>query len=291
MTIQETLIIAPTVHVVGQTSFNTRGLDGWIEFNRHNEAETYITSPIKHIRDQDQLVSPEHDGGELMAEFAGRFCYDSFQKGRASDEYIGNILEMRHGSVLEHVTYNLAISGVSRSLTHELIRHRAGFAVSQESQRYVDAKSIKFVVPPICLDLCNGDLNDPMIQEFRDDCEKALGAYARLQARIAEKFALRGDEDASSIKLTTMQKKRAMEAARALLPNASETKLVWTGNLRALRHFCELRGSDHADLEIRRLAVAITEAMMDLAPFAFADSKIVAGDCGVAVTSFAHSKV
>lgn len=291
MNINETLISKPTVFVVGQTSFNTRGLDGWIDFNRHNEAETYLMSPIKHIRDQDQLLSPEHEGGELMAEFAGRFCYDSFQKGRGSEEYVGNVLEMRHGSVLEHVSFNLAISGVSRSLTHELVRHRVGFAISQESQRYVDAKSIKFVIPPICLDLCDGDLNDPMIQGFADDCEKALGAYARMQDQIAERFAIRGEEDPSTIKLKSMQKKRANEAARALLPNASETKLVWTGNLRALRHFCELRGEEHADLEIRRLAVVITEAMMDVAPFAFADALTHDGDYGVGTTSFKHQKV
>lgn len=284
------LITEPSVFVVGQTSFNLTGLQGWLVFNGLDRAEAYIGSPIQHIVDGDNLVTEEQMHGELMSEFAGRFCYNSFLKGRESDEYIENVLEMRHGSVLEHVTVNLAIQGVSRSLTHELIRHRPGFAISQESQRYVDAKDIKFVVPPILLDLCGGNIDDPMITSWLQGCERDLGDYVNFQNSIYTKLLERAP-DGLSVKEKTMLKKRANEAARSRLPNASETKLTWTGNLRALRHFCELRGEEHADLEIRRLATAVAEKVMEVAPYTFTDFTTHEGDFGVGTVSSRYQKV
>ena len=91
-------------------------------------------------------------GGELLAEMGGRLCYMAFgtkQGRRHNDEYIANILEQRHGSVLEHAVWSFLIAGVSRSLTHELIRHRAGWSYSQLSQRYVDESVTDFVEPDI----------------------------------------------------------------------------------------------------------------------------------------------
>jgi thymidylate synthase (FAD) len=290
---KKNLIDSPAVFVVGQTSFNLTGLQGWVVFNELDKADSYIGSPLQHIVDGDNLVSEQHAHGELMAEFAGRFCYNSFLKGRESDEYLANVIEMRHGSVLEHVTLNLAIQGVSRSLTHELIRHRAGFAVSQESQRYVDAKDMKWVVPPILLDIAKGDLDHPLIQSFMIGCERDLGDYVELQTGIFE--ALMAERAANAlpdgVKVRTMMKKRANEAARSRLPNASETKLTWTGNLRALRHFCELRGDEFADLEIRRLATVIAETVMDVAPYTFHDMKTHDGSHNVGTVSVEHTKV
>jgi len=105
------------------------------------------------------FVQPEHlpvnwmgesTDGERLAEFAGRLCYMSQRNPaqRSTREYLVNILKQGHGSVLEHANYSLLIEGVSRSLTHELVRHRAGFAYSQLSQRYVDESEASFVVPP-----------------------------------------------------------------------------------------------------------------------------------------------
>ena len=92
----------------------------------------------------------EGSDGEHLAEFAGRLCYMSQRNpaGRATREYLVNILKQGHGSVLEHANYSLLLEGISRSLTHELVRHRAGFAYSQLSQRYVDESQAAFVVPP-----------------------------------------------------------------------------------------------------------------------------------------------
>src|SRR5829696_3961759 len=92
----------------------------------------------------------ESSDGERLAEFAGRLCYMSQKNpaSRATREYLENIKKQGHGSVLEHANYSVLVEGVSRSLTHELVRHRAGMAYSQLSQRYVDESEASFVVPP-----------------------------------------------------------------------------------------------------------------------------------------------
>lgn len=279
------LMTAPVVHVLAHTGFDAGGLNTWMEFRGFGDAVTFEASPIKKIAEGSN-VTANADQAEIVAEVAGRFCYNSFQKGRDSAEYLANVVEMQHGSVLEHVNYTFLIEGVSRALTHELIRHRAGFAVSQESQRYVDAKDISFVVPPLMLHQCGNDLDHPRIQKFAERCERALGDYKAEQEAYADEL-----EAADDVKTKTVIKKRANEAARSVLPNASETKLTWTGNLRALRHFIELRGDDHADLEIRRLATAIAEIMIERAPFAFFDVQTFEGDFGVGVVAVENHKV
>ena len=92
----------------------------------------------------------ESTDGERLAEFAGRLCYMSQRNpaSRTTRDYLENIKKQGHGSVLEHANYSLLLEGVSRSLTHELVRHRAGFAYSQLSQRYVDESEASFVMPP-----------------------------------------------------------------------------------------------------------------------------------------------
>jgi thymidylate synthase (FAD) len=280
------LIANPSVHVIAKSEFDTDGLDGWMELNGLETSEFYVGSPIQQIIDDSGRLTEEADQSEQIAEFAGRFCYRSFLKGRPTAEYLANVIEMRHGSVLEHVNYTFAIQGVSRSLTHELLRHRAGFAISQESQRYVDAKDIKFVIPPLLLFQCGGDMNHPRIQLFAERCERSLGDYKAEQAAYVGEL-----EDETNLKAKTVIKKRANEAARSVLPNAAETRLTWTGNLRSLRHVIELRGDEHADLEIRRLAVMLAEIMIDRAPFAFFDVEILDGDFGVGTTRFQATKV
>ena len=196
---------------------------------------------------------------DKLIEFAGRHCYRSWTKGRDIESYITNILEQGHGSVLEHASISFAISGISRSCSHELVRHRAGFAWSQESQRYVDAKDIKFVIPPLYLDLKDKDEN--ILDDFKLGCEKALEAYIKSQKAINKVTG------SSSLKATN-------ETARANLPNASETRLVMTCNLRALRHFLELRGGEGADAEIKRLSLYILVEVKKIFPLIFNDLSI-----------------
>src|ERR1700741_1525296 len=119
----------------------------------------FYTAPVISILARPAFAEPAHlpvhwlgdsTDGERLAEFAGRLCYMSQKNpaNRTTSEYLENIKKQAHGSVLEHANYSLLLEGVSRSLTHELVRHRAGFAYSQLSQRYVDESVADFVVPP-----------------------------------------------------------------------------------------------------------------------------------------------
>jgi len=225
-----------------------------------------------------QWTTDTEVGGERLAEMAGRLCYMSFGKGRKTNqEYLGHILEVAHGSVLEHATWSFVISGVSRSFTHELVRHRAGFAYSQLSQRYVDESDAEYVVPDSIAD-------DPDLHRiWTEAVAQAHDAYVKLVDGLAEKFADHPDR--------TMRRKMARQAARSVLPNATETKIFVTANARALRHFVELRGSPDADVEIRAVAVQMLQILRERAPNLFGDFSIAAAPDGTQVVTTPHRKV
>src|SRR5512147_556532 len=142
----------------------------------------YYTDPVLTLLARPSFTSPDHlpvswigesTDGERLAEFAGRLCYMSQGNPakRSTRDYIENIKRQGHGSVLEHANYSILLEGVSRSLTHELVRHRAGFAYSQLSQRYVDESDAAFVIPPALL----GD--EVLEAAFRAQMTSAQQAY------------------------------------------------------------------------------------------------------------------
>src|SRR5512143_4061281 len=184
----------------------------------------------------------EATDGERLAEYAGRICYMSQANPakRSTAEYLGNIRKQGHGSVLEHAVYVLLVEGISRSCSHELVRHRAGFGYSQLSQRYVDESEARFVVPPLCLE------NPALRRKWQETIEVIRKAYVELAEaavkHVAEKHPDLPPRD---------RRKWARQAARSVLPNATETKIFVTGNARSWRHFLEMRGNPHADTEIR----------------------------------------
>jgi thymidylate synthase (FAD) len=225
-----------------------------------------------------QWTTDTEVGGERLAEMAGRLCYMSFGKGRKTNhEYLGHILDVAHGSVLEHSVWSFAISGVSRSLTHELVRHRAGFAYSQLSQRYVDESDAEYVEPDCIAD-------DPELHRlWTEAVAHAHETYVRLVDGLAEKFADHPDR--------TMRRKMARQAARSVLPNATETKIFVTANARALRHFIELRGTPDADVEIRAVAVQMLQILQEKAPNLFGDFSVAAAPDGTQVVTTPHRKV
>jgi len=208
----------------------------------------------------------EGTDGERLAEFAGRLCYMSQGNPakRPTREYLDNIKKQGHGSVLEHSNYSLLFEGVSRSLTHELVRHRAGFAYSQLSQRYVDESNASFVVPPAIA----GD--DALEKRWREEVEGAQTTYVALVEALMERYGWVADR--------VHRRKMAREAARAVLPNATETKIVVTGNARAWRTMLELRSSEGAELEIRRLAVMTLRLLQSEALGFFSDFVIYVAD-------------
>ena len=216
-------------------------------------------------------------GGEALAEMAGRVCYMSYGKGRKTNrEFIGHLIDVGHGSVLEHAVWSFLITGVSRSFTHELIRHRH-FSYSQLSQRYVDESDSDFVEPDVIA-------ADPALHDVWCEAVNATrAAYDRLVEGLQEKYAAVEDR--------TLRRKLARQAARSVLPNATETKIFVTGNARALRHFIELRGSEHADVEIRKVAVALLEILRVEAPSLFADYTLEPLPDGTRATHTDHPKV
>jgi thymidylate synthase (FAD) len=219
--------------------------------------------------------------GETLAEFAGRICYLSFGpdaglegghrliQGRTSnEEYLANILKVRHGSVVEHASWTFLFEGISRALSHELVRHRH-LSFSQLSQRYVDESEVAFVQPPEIAD------GSPAFDIWKASCQRALEEYRELLARVEEQVQ---DEPSA-----TLRRKRARQTARSVLPNATETKIVVTGNARAWRHFIEMRGSAGADTEIRVLAIALLDVLRGEAPNLFGDYRIATMNNGVHV--------
>jgi thymidylate synthase (FAD) len=211
--------------------------------------------------------STDADGGPALVEFAGRACYQSWSKPNPKTAtnagYLRHIIDVGHFSVLEHATASFYITGISRSCTHELIRHRH-FSYSQLSQRYVPEHDSQVVLPP-------GMEDDPQLQEiFEAAADASRATYVELLAKLEAKFA--GDEPGD--RLGALRRKQARQAARAVLPNATETRIVVTGNYRAWRHFIAMRASEQADVEIRRLAIACLRELVDLAPQAFADFEI-----------------
>jgi thymidylate synthase (FAD) len=219
------------------------------------------------------------EAGEKLVEVAGRLCYMSFAKPRpgGNSAYIGHILEVGHGSVLEHAVFNLIITGVSRSFTHELVRHRAGFGYSQLSQRFVDESEAEFVEPDPIAD--DAELHLIWLEAV-EACQRA---YAALAEGLARKFV--GIED------KTLRRKKAREAARSVLPNATETKIFVTGNARALRHFIEMRGDPSADAEIRKVAVEVLRVVQADSPNLFGDYQIIDLPEGGQAAATEHRKV
>ncbi len=234
-------------------------------------ASAILREPTVTVLARPQFAEPGHlrvqwmgesTDGERLAEFAGRLCYMSQRNpaGRSTREYIENIKKQGHGSVLEHANYSLLFEGVSRSLTHELVRHRAGFAYSQLSQRYVDESDAQFVMPPAMID------DAALEQAWTTQITSAVESYAALVDALMGRYSWVDDK--------VHRRKMAREAARGVLPNSTETKIVVTGNARAWRTMLELRSSEGAELEIRRLAVMVLRVMQQEAPAFFSDGEI-----------------
>ncbi len=202
----------PTVYLVGRQVMESEALERFLA--DHDVARWETDTEI---------------AGERLTEVAGRVCYMSFAKPRpgGNQAYLEHILEVGHGSVLEHAVWNFVFVGVSRSLTHELVRHRAGWSFSQLSQRYVD-ESVAEYVEPDCI------ASDPEAHRiWLDAVSQSHQAYVKLAEVLQRAFQEEPDR--------TIRRKLARQAARSVLPNATETKIFVTVNARALRNFIELR--------------------------------------------------
>jgi len=224
------------------------------------------------------------DESAAIIEISARLCYMSYGRGRRDiTDFINNLLSSKDGSVFEHVNYGFVFTGVSRSLTHELVRHRAGFAYSQRSQRYVDEGDASFVLPPAL----DGELEEPAEANriLGDALDAAASSYRELVSSLEEALPKEWFDHPRD------RRKAVRQAARAVLPNATETKIFVTANVRSWRHFIEMRGASYADWEIRRLAISVLEILEAEAPLLFGDFTIDTLPDGTKVATPTYSKV
>jgi thymidylate synthase (FAD) len=208
-----------------------------------------------------RLAGDELKSAETLVEFCGRACYRSWEPGLNPNvtriredqrEYLGNLLRSLHGSVLEHANYTFAFRSVSRVFTHELVRHRAGSAFSQESLRYVRLADIGFRVPAV-------------LEPIRDQVINLVEQLEEFQVAAAEELGL--DDEGVPFAV----KKEVTSALRRLAPLGLSTDIVWTANVRTLRHVIEMRTSPGAEEELRLVFDKVARIMLDEAPSLFQD--------------------
>src|SRR3954454_6295666 len=199
--------------------------------------------------------------GQLLVEFAGRACYRSWEPGLNHNvtrirtdqrEYMQNLLRSLHGSVLEHASYSFAIRNCSRVFTHELVRHRAGSAFSQESLRYVRLTDIGFRVPPV-------------LEPVREQVLSLVEQLEELQVSAAKELGI--DDEGVPFHV----KKEVTSALRRIAPIGLSTDIVWTANVRTLRHVIEMRTAPGAEEELRLVFDQVARIMQAEAPGLFQD--------------------
>jgi thymidylate synthase (FAD) len=240
----------PTVHLIARPELNVNGMR---EYLRDVGGESWLD---RRLADEDRSSA-----GEMLVEFGGRACYRSWEPGLNPNvtrvrtdptEYFANILRSAHGSVLEHANYSFALRNVSRVFTHELVRHRAGSAFSQESLRYVRLTDIGFRVPPA-------------LEPVRDQVISIVEQLEELQVSAASELGI----DAEDIPFHV--KKEVTSALRRLAPIGLSTDIVWTANARTLRHVIEMRTAEGAEEELRLVFDKIARVMLEEAPGLFQD--------------------
>ena len=234
-------------------------------------APAILREPTVTLLARPQFSAPAHlpvqsagesTDGERLVEFAGRLRTMSQRNpaGRPTREYLALIKRQEQGSALEHATYTLLLEGVSRSVAHELRGHRAGFAFTELSQRYVDDTDACFVMPPAIIG--EASLEAAWLTQITGAHE----SYLALVNAMMTRYGWVDDK--------VHRRKMAREAAAGVLPNSAETKLVVTGNARDWRTMLEAKAIESAELELRRLALVVLQVMQGEAPAFFSDFEI-----------------
>lgn len=241
-------IVQPTIFLIARPAFD---VDAFLRF--------LATESLSWRRAETATASEE------LVEAAGRVCYMSFgkkQSPRTNREFVENLIRMGHESVLEHVSWTFLITGVSRAFTHQLVRHRVGFAFSQLSQQYHDESEATFVMPPHIAE-------NPKVREaWQGAIQATKRAYTLIANLLGDAVKEHPDQDKKEIN------RAVRSAARSVLPNATETKIVITANARALRHFFRVRGAIAGDIEMRQVASELLESLRSEAPSLFFDFEI-----------------
>ena len=249
-------LLAPGAVVLAYPRTNLAGLVGFLDgFDPALHFTSYLDDPT---------LLPD---GAQLCKVAGQVCYMSFGPKRTMNaqatRYFDNLKSSGHGSVLEHANFSLLLYGISRSVTHELIRHRAGFSYSQLSQRFVSGRMLRFVERP------EYSADEQLHAQFLGRIDRAAEEYAALAKRLLE--MQQAGASILSAEARTDLRKKVQQCARSVLPNETEAPIVVTGNARAWRHFVEMRASAHAEIEIRELALRVFLCLRQTDPILFDD--------------------
>jgi thymidylate synthase (FAD) len=244
----------PSVFLIARPAIDLEGIRGYLE---DVGGESWLE--LRLAEGDEEHGAP--NAGELLVEFGGRACYRSWEPGLNPNvskirtdvrEYFANILRSGHGSVLEHANYSFAIRNCSRAFTHELVRHRAGSAFSQESLRYVRLTDIGFRVPPA-------------LEPLRERVLSIVERLEEFQRTAAGELGIEGAEVPFHVK------KEVTSALRRLAPIGLSTDIVWTANARTLRHVIEMRTAAGAEEELRLVFDKVAKIMRAEAPHLFGD--------------------
>jgi thymidylate synthase (FAD) len=244
----------PQVFLIARPALDLGGLRGYLDAVG---GASWLDGRLAGVDPAVGALNP----GETLAEVAGRACYRSWEPGlnpnvtrvRAdATEYLDNVLASGHGSVLEHASYTFVFRDVSRVFTHELVRHRAGSAFSQESLRYVRLTDIGFRVPPA-------------LEPVRDQVISIVEQLEQFQVSAAAELGI--DDDGVPFAV----KKEVTSALRRLAPLGLSTDIVWTANVRTLRHVIALRTAPGAEEELRLVFDAVARLALAEAPALFQD--------------------
>ena len=266
---------APGVVMLARPQTNVAGLKGFLEgFDPALEFPDYLNDPTE-LPDSSQLCKT-----------AGQTCYASFGPRRTTNEnaaaYFERLTSAGHGSVLEHASFSFLLYGISRSVTHELVRHRAGAGFSQISQRYVSGSVLRFVERPEYQE------DESLHQLFEERADRAAAEYEAMADSLLEKQG--GGAAMLSADYKTDARKKVQQTARSLLPNETEAPMVFTGNVRALRHIIEMRADAHAESEIRTLALRLFLCLHRSDPILFGDYELDELPDGTYKVSTQHRK-
>ncbi|HRI89759.1 MAG TPA: FAD-dependent thymidylate synthase [Candidatus Hydrogenedentes bacterium] len=257
--------VEPKVFLVGETRIVEEGLQAYLN---HVGAPTWSTDAPSDA--------------ERLCEVYGRLCYRSFEPGlnpnvtrvrKGNDVYLGHVLEVGHGSVIEHAVLNFVFADVSRVFTHELVRHRAGTAISQESLRFVRLDKLSAYVPTHIRE------NEEALEIFG----KTIQHLETVQQDLAKLYAI-DDEKKFDVK------KKLTSAFRRIAPDGVATTIGWSCNFRALRHVIEMRTAPDAEEELRVVFGKVFEAIKDRYTSLLGDYEVEMAD-GLPWVRTKHRKV
>lgn len=243
--------VTPRVFLIGKPTIDAEGLLDYLE-------ATDNTAFLEAAR----AASAEGvSAGEVLCSFFAKLCYASLSLGKNDNvtkvrdipDNIKATLAAGHGSVFEHVMLNFVATDVSRVLTHELVRHRAGTAFSQTSGRYVRGESVNLIL-------------DPILDPVKDDAADFLLTVEDFYNRMVKKLGL---NDKS---LDMGRKKKLTSALRRFLPNGQSNEIGFSLNLRTLRHTVMVRTSRHAEWEIREVFGQVYRLVKKQMPLIFSDA-------------------